>query len=57
VPCPERSYAKTTNREAIYSNTTDPESLRMCTPTDAGHYATAGSEDQSQCNPGAEAYL
>ena len=52
VPCPERTYAATTDREAIYSNTTDPWSLKMCTPTEPGHYATAGSEDQSQCSPG-----
>ena len=53
MPCPERTYAATTDREAIYSNTTDPGTLKMCTPTDPGYYATAGSEDQSHCSPGA----
>ena len=53
MPCPERTYAATTDREAIYSNATDPATLKMCTPTDPGYYATAGSEDQSMCSPGA----
>ena len=52
VPCPERSYANTQDREAIYSNTTDPTTLKMCTPTDPGYYATAGSQDQTPCSPG-----
>ena len=29
VPCPERTYANTTDREAIYSPTTDPASLEL----------------------------
>ena len=51
VPCPERTYANTTDREAIYSNTTNT-SVRMCTPTTPGYFATAGSEEQTPCSPG-----
>ena len=54
MPCPERTYASSTDREAIYSHATDPASLelRRCTPTQPGHYATAGSEEQIPCSPG-----
>ena len=60
MPCKAATYANTDDIEGAYNTTaawslTTPGSKKMCTPTEPGHYAMAGSENQTKCSPGAAA--
>ena len=47
--CPEGTSVAQLCKQGTYSNATGLHSAAACTPTDAGHYATAGSTQQTPC--------
>jgi hypothetical protein len=47
--CPEGTSVAQLCQQGTYSNATGLHSAAACTPTDAGHYATAGSTQPAPC--------